>query len=170
MNNAIIAPTFGVMPAVSVMQPWASLLAIGKKTIETRSWATKQRGYMAIHSSARMLPECRHYYQTLGLEEILPAENMPLGSVIAIGRLVDVRPTSVPNAHICSKWVTRLSVTEYILGNFGPDRYGWFFEDVVQLPRPVVCKGSLSVWKWNYSDLVNSDPEMHAFISQAIGA
>lgn len=42
------------MKAVTIRQPWASLVAITAKKNETRSWATKYRGPLAIHASARM--------------------------------------------------------------------------------------------------------------------
>ncbi len=38
------------MKALSLHQPWASLIAEGMKTIETRPWATKYRGPLAIHA------------------------------------------------------------------------------------------------------------------------
>jgi len=39
------------MKALSVKQPWANLIAEGKKTIETRSWPTDYRGELLIVSS-----------------------------------------------------------------------------------------------------------------------
>lgn len=41
------------MKALSLHQPWASLVALGVKTIETRSWATQYRGRLAIAASKR---------------------------------------------------------------------------------------------------------------------
>lgn len=38
------------MKAVTLHQPWASLIALGVKTIETRSWSTAYRGPLAIHA------------------------------------------------------------------------------------------------------------------------
>lgn len=38
------------MKALSLWQPWASLWACGAKKYETRSWATKYRGPIAIHA------------------------------------------------------------------------------------------------------------------------
>ena len=40
------------MKALTVYQPWAQLLAIGAKEYETRGWATKYRGPIAIHAGA----------------------------------------------------------------------------------------------------------------------
>ena len=41
------------MKALTLHQPWASLIAIGAKKIETRSWATSYRGPLAIHAAVR---------------------------------------------------------------------------------------------------------------------
>lgn len=40
-----------IIPALSVKQPWANLIAERKKTIETRLWATGYRGPLLICSS-----------------------------------------------------------------------------------------------------------------------
>ncbi len=37
------------MKAITIWQPWASLIACGAKKFETRSWATNYRGPIAIH-------------------------------------------------------------------------------------------------------------------------
>jgi len=39
--------------ALSVRQPWANLIAQGKKTIETRTWSTDYRGELLIVSSRK---------------------------------------------------------------------------------------------------------------------
>lgn len=39
------------MQALSIKQPWASLVAAGHKTVECRSWQTKYRGPLLICSS-----------------------------------------------------------------------------------------------------------------------
>lgn len=38
------------MKALTIRQPWASLIAVGAKSIETRSWPTKYRGELLIHA------------------------------------------------------------------------------------------------------------------------
>ncbi len=43
------------MKAITIWQPWASLIACGAKKYETRSWATNYRGPIAIHA-ARLNP------------------------------------------------------------------------------------------------------------------
>lgn len=62
------------MKALSVKQPWASLIASGEKTIETRVWATKYRGPLLICASAA------------------PRNWGPSGVTICTADLVDCRP------------------------------------------------------------------------------
>lgn len=44
------------MKALTLTQPWASLVALGEKRIETRSWGTSYRGELAIHAAASIPP------------------------------------------------------------------------------------------------------------------
>ncbi len=39
------------MPCLSLSQPWATLIAVGAKTMETRSWRTYYAGPLAIHAA-----------------------------------------------------------------------------------------------------------------------
>jgi len=58
---------------LSVQQPWATLLASGRKTIETRTWRTDYRGLLFIASSKKPFLE-------------------PAGAIIAVGNLIESRP------------------------------------------------------------------------------
>lgn len=104
------------MKAITIWQPWASLLACGGKRFETRSWATSYRGPIAIHAAApsirRILKKCfpmrdwsyhpDHQAQTAFLEALSKAfgvhgdgimdylEKLPTGAVIATADLVNV--------------------------------------------------------------------------------
>jgi hypothetical protein len=44
------------MKALTLTQPWATLIAIGAKRFETRSWATAYRGPLAIHAATSLRP------------------------------------------------------------------------------------------------------------------
>lgn len=44
------------MKAISLWQPWATLISTGDKTWETRSWATTYRGPLAIHAAKKFGP------------------------------------------------------------------------------------------------------------------
>lgn len=66
------------MKALSVRQPWAYLIASGKKTVECRSWRTNYRGPLLICASGRAV--------------IYNGERLEAGSALAIVELVDIRP------------------------------------------------------------------------------
>ncbi len=74
------------MRALSVKQPWASLIATGEKTIELRSWRTHYRGPLLIVASAR--PDRRADLDTLGCRTL----DRPRGVALALVELCDVRP------------------------------------------------------------------------------
>ena len=44
-----------MMKTLTFLQPWATLVALEAKRIETRSWRTSYRWPLAIHASKEML-------------------------------------------------------------------------------------------------------------------
>ena len=74
------------MKALSVRQPWASMIAQGHKTIEWRSWRTHYRGPLLICSGKT--PDDIYYdYNPDDVKHI-----WLLGVAVATVELVDVRP------------------------------------------------------------------------------
>lgn len=70
------------MKALSVRQPWATLIAQGKKTIEIRSWPTRHRGPLAIVASKSI---SRDGVAQWGIRE-------PRGVVVCVVDVLEVRP------------------------------------------------------------------------------
>jgi hypothetical protein len=67
--------------ALSVRQPWATLIVDGVKTVENRTWDTTHRGPLAIHA-ARTPVELRARRE--------PLDHYVFGAVIGVVDLVDV--------------------------------------------------------------------------------
>ena len=118
--------------ALSVLQPWASLLAVGAKRIETRSWFTPYRGAVAIHASKRfpmadqLLLKDRRFNSALvnhyALNDFgLP--NLPTGAILAVADLVACDSTNDP-----------------------VDRWMWRFENIRRLEIPIKATGALGLW------------------------
>ncbi len=42
------------MRALTILQPWAEMIARGVKRVENRTWRTKYRGEIAIHAGKGM--------------------------------------------------------------------------------------------------------------------
>ena len=141
------------MKALTLMQPWATLVAIGAKRIETRSWATSYRGPLVIHASkgfpkwAREFtcePVCYEAVQQFQRVKTFPA--YPLGAVLATCRLIDCVPTERigdPNG----LWSRIFTEQERAFGNYSPGRYAWVIDNVQQT-EPILAKGALGLWEW----------------------
>jgi hypothetical protein len=70
--------------ALSLKQPWATLLVHGLKTIEVRRWPTARRGAILIH--AARVPDERPEVWAKVPAQLLPAARL-LGGIIGEGEL-----------------------------------------------------------------------------------
>lgn len=75
--------------ALSIKQPWATLLAHGLKTIEVRSWSTKRRGPILLHAAS--IPDNRPEAWRRLPEELAEHARL-LGGIIGAGNLIDCLP------------------------------------------------------------------------------
>lgn len=73
------------MRVLSVKQPWASLIASGRKSVELRSWSTKYRGPVLILAGSGIWRGTDH---PIG----------PRGVSLCVVDLVDVRPVAPGDA------------------------------------------------------------------------
>ncbi|MFZ5688643.1 MAG: ASCH domain-containing protein [Bacillota bacterium] len=136
------------MKAITLWQPWASLVAIGSKKIETRSWATKYRGPLAIHAAAKTpgdsIIACFHepFATVLKNAGFVRGKNisLPCGVVIATCRLVDC-------VTITPEFVATLSEQERAFGDYTQGRYAWILDNVRRLERPVPANGRQRLWE-----------------------
>jgi hypothetical protein len=151
------------MKALTLTQPYASLVAVSAKKIETRSWSTSYRGSLAIHA-AKGFPKwakeiCLEdpFWVSLGKEWCAfgrqysnPARKLPLGAVLATCRLANVLPVEVlDNAgNVFGVSLPPLSEQEKAFGDYNPGRYAWILEDVKTLAVPIPAKGALGLWEW----------------------
>jgi ASCH domain len=75
--------------ALSLKQPWATLLVYGCKTIEVRRWPTARRGPILIH--AARVPDQRHEAWLLLPPELREAAQL-LGGIVGSGELTGCIP------------------------------------------------------------------------------
>lgn len=157
------------MKALTLTQPWATLIAIGAKRIETRSWGTSYRGPLAIHAAKGLGPvggmrglreQCGtppFDYHILQWRLKTKQVDLPLGAIVAVATLVDVKRIDVGlRSQVLAQTITP---NEIDFGDYSSGRYAWFLEDVKPLTEPVPCNGALSLWE------VNDDLSTHVFMS-----
>ena len=71
------------MKALTIKQPWATLIMQGDKRFEFRSWQTKYRGDLLIHAGKGIDKEGMKR-----LQKYLP-EELPYGKILGKVKLVD---------------------------------------------------------------------------------
>lgn len=129
------------MRALTLTQPWASLVADGRKRWETRSWMPGDVGddVIAIHAAKGWTADDREMAVWCGYDP----STMQRGAIVAtarIGRVLQAdRATMVLVGQ--GRWVA-----EGPLGDYGPERWAWELLDVSRLRVPIPCRGMLGLW------------------------
>lgn len=136
------------MKALSLWQPWASLIAIGEKRYETRAWWTPYRGPLAIHAAKTWNAEVRaaaeddEIAEALSCHGLLRGCGLPLGSIVATCRLVACH-------RMDDALLDSITDQEEAFGDWRIGRYAWELADVVALPEPIPAKGAQGLWEWD---------------------
>lgn len=135
------------MKAITIIQPWATLLATGTKQFETRSWNTNQRGLFAIHASKRtkvsdaafsaLYDEIHEVFDHLHLSS---PNDLAYGAVVGAARLVACHSTD-------ELW-KNVTETELNLGDWSPNRFAWDFREAYLLPTALPYRGQQGIWEF----------------------
>jgi len=151
------------MKAISILQPWASLIVLGHKQIETRSWNTKYRGKILIHASQskkiadkliwefpfnKVLTESFNHVREPDINDL------PFGAIIGSANLVDCFNTNdyrnARQEHISAYLGgDGISKMEECFGDFSKNRFGWLLSDPVLFEKPIPAKGKLGIWEFD---------------------
>lgn len=149
------------MKALTLTQPWATLVAIGAKRIETRSWKTPYRGELAIHAAKGLGKLSKWRFISMLDEEpfksVLKAHfgeyrapyfphpmlnNLPGGAIVATCTILDCFAITTSFAD------NAISSQERAFGDYTPGRYAWLLANVQKLETPIPAKGALGLWEW----------------------
>lgn len=132
------------MKALTIHQPYASLIAHGLKRFETRSWATTYRGILAIHASKQpMSSEMWHK----AIRVSMALSPFPIGCVIAYVDLVDCLPAGDA--------VLEARPSELDFGYWKDGYYGWKLVNPRMLTIPVQVRGQQGLWEWDHTPVLS---------------
>jgi (5-formylfuran-3-yl)methyl phosphate synthase len=121
--------------ALSIKQPWASLVVHGLKTIEIRRWSTRHRGHVLIHTGRSSDPRKQSWKH---LPNNLGVFGRAVGGIVGEAELVDCRVYKTPEA-FAKDGRLHLNDPEWFQP---PAMYGFVFANARPLPfRPIA--GSL---------------------------
>lgn len=159
------------MKALTIWQPWASAIPLGYKHYETRGYAIKYRGPIAIHAAAN-IPKV---YEVVDLNDMYAMGNLsvrfeldkdkklyiqtindivngqkgtllPYKSIVAVADLVDCIP-------VTKEFMSTLDNDELALGWYAQGRYAWKLENVRSI-QPIQCKGQQSLWNAEIENII----------------
>ena len=143
--------------AVTLYQPWASLIVDLIKYIETRDWSPPK--YMigkrlAIHAGKYRV---RDLDSSL-LESIINIYghnwriNLPYGSVLGIvtlnstGVVIDNDGINAYYRNSPNEALKSVPIDNY--GDFDVGRHLWFLSDVQKFDKPIEARGHFKIWDW----------------------
>jgi hypothetical protein len=116
------------MKALTIHQPWASLIVAGIKDVENRTWSTRYRGQLAIHAGLAVdraaLAEHGHL-----LPRAAAGARLPSGAVIGTVKLVDV-------------------VSDYESPWAETGNWHWILTHPKRFRQPIPAVGRQGFWTW----------------------
>ena len=152
------------MKAISLWQPYATLLAGGAKSVETRGWHMSHRGPLLVHAAkkwdGRLADLCRLNVFATALERCGYSSStaLPFGAIVGavevvdcvpvervafqdrddLSGLIDLTPPGGPGL-----WV---GPTERAFGDYTARRYAILCRNARAFREPVPCKGQQMLW------------------------
>ena len=165
------------MNAISLWEPWATLVSIWAKRYETRSWPTLHRGVIAIHSAQRFDGEQKAICSREPFKTALAREGIDhwrklvptLGHVLAIAVLKRCQEVRCERPPAQLSWTGSNEITsleEYseedlAFGDWSEGRFIWTLEDVVRLVTPVPARGAQGFWTWKPPPMLQVEQPNH---------
>ena len=124
------------MKALTIKQPWASLIIEGYKKYEFRSWKTNYRGKILIHSGLSLEKDMQERFKDYNLD-------YQLGYIIGEAEIVDC-------ILVDEKFNEELrNIDPIVYGRSNHvENYAWKLENIKKYDNPIPCKGKLGLWNY----------------------
>lgn len=156
------------MKAISILQPFAHLVVMGEKRLETRKWETAYRGPLLIHASKGHsnielpnLPVKNLELVTL-LQQDAIQPTLQRGAILGIVDLVAcLTHDDLKGPHSCY-----LTPLEKLVGFFGPGWCAWELKNPRRFKTPIPWRGNLGIW----DTPVSLDPVLEEAIHESLPA
>ncbi|MBE6157401.1 MAG: ASCH domain-containing protein [Firmicutes bacterium] len=125
------------MKALTIKQPWASLIVDGYKKYEFRSWKTNYRGKILIHAGLSLEKDMMERFKDYNL-------NCTLGAIIGEAELVDC----ILVDENFNEELRTIDPIVYGRSNH-VENYAWKLENIKKYDEPIYIKGKLGLWNYN---------------------
>jgi hypothetical protein len=139
------------MKVLSLLQPWATLVILGQKKLECRSWQTAYRGPLLIHASLKRPSRREKVFfeqSDFFIDHIKNMDTLSYGCIIGHVSLMEIYATGYliqhPELFPNLNWQQ-----EFAFDDFTPGRFAWVFTHPQPLSFPLPVKGMLGLWEYN---------------------
>ena len=147
------------MKVLTLYQPYATLMAIGAKTVETRSWKTNYTGQIAVHAAKTFPSWCKDFFWQEPVRSMLKQHGspgqLPTGVILSIHELKGCYETPMVRGttrrHVIQDGIDILLPPlwpESAFGDYSPGRYAWHMPLVERLEPPIAARGKQGLWNW----------------------
>lgn len=127
------------MKVLTIKQPYATLIMLGHKKYEFRSWKTNFRGELLIHAGQSIDKDAVKRTQ-----EFLP-EELPQGKILGKVKITDCIKCNKNLKDECMKQNPLVYAKSPV-----DEGYAWKIEDVEVWDKQIEIKGKLGLW--NYTE------------------
>lgn len=124
------------MKALTIKEPWATLIIEGYKKYEFRSWKTNYRGKILIHSGLTLEKDMKERFKEYNLD-------YKCGYIIGEAEIVDC---ILVDKELNEK-LRNINPLVYARSNH-VETYGWKLENIKKYNNPIPCKGKLGLWNY----------------------
>ena len=129
-----------IVKALTIREPWASLIVNGYKEYEFRSWKTNYRGKILIHAGKGSDKEYLDRFKEYDLE-------YGKGEIIGEAELVDCIKVSDEFQKVLN------NKNRLVYGNNNYDqKYAWKLINIKKYDKRIPAKGKLSLWEYEIND------------------
>lgn len=124
------------MKALTIKEPWASLIINGYKEYEFRSWKTNYRGKILIHAGKSLERDQAKKFKEYNLK-------YSCGEIIGEADLVDcIKVTEKFDEYL-------KGINPIVYGNSGHvENYAWKLENIKKYDKKNPAKGQLGLWNY----------------------
>ena len=124
------------MKALTIKEPWATLIIDGYKKYEFRSWKTNYRGKLLIHAGMSEEKDMLKKFKDYNL-------NCSKGMIIGEALLTDcILVTKEFEDEL-------LKIDKTVYGRESHEmKYAWKLENVIKYDKPIPIKGKLGLWNY----------------------
>ncbi len=125
-----------LMKAITIWQPYAHAIRLGKKHYETRSWRTNYRGFIVVHAAKRCISTKE---KSLIKKYRIPESSLIYGAPVAICKIEDC-------IKITPEFIKAQPEEEINFGDWKPGRFAWKLKLVRLLDNFRTIRGQQGLW------------------------